>query len=156
MSDSGTYFPLFVDLNKKPILVFGGGKIAERRILSLLDFGGNIKVVSLECTSEIAALAVQQRLVYEKRAYIPGEIKEPYVVLAATNDSFVNSQIHDECKQKGILVNVASDQKKSDFFFPGIAKRKSIVIGITASGKDHGKAKRITEKIKEMLKNEES
>lgn len=156
MSDSGIYFPLFVDLRKKQIVVFGGGKIAARRILSLLDFGGNIQVVSLTCTGEIRLLAEKKRIVYEKRAYVPGEIKDPYIVLAATNDLIVNNQIHDECKQKGILVNVASDQKKSDFFFPGIAKRESIVIGITASGKDHGKAKRITENIKEILRNEES
>ena len=75
--------------------------------------------------------------------------------MAVTNDPAVNNQIYCECRHKGILVNVASDQKKSDFFFPGIATGKSTVVGITAGGKDHGKAKRLTEKIKELLKNEE-
>lgn len=155
MSDSGTYFPLFVDLKKKQILVFGGGTIATRRISSLLDFVGDIKVVSLECSNEIAALAKQRLLNYEKRGYVPGEILQPFLVLATTNDPMINNQIYDECKRKGILVNVASDQSKSDFYFPGLARRKSIVIGITASGRDHTKAKRLTEKIKEMLKSEE-
>jgi siroheme synthase-like protein len=155
MSDSGAYFPLFVDLHKKKILVFGGGAIASRRVLSLLDFGCDIKVVSPECTNEIATLSAQKLLVYEKRCYKPGEIQEPFFVLATTSDLNVNSQIYYECKQKGILVNVASDQSKSDFFFPGLAKRKSIVIGITASVKDHEKTKSLTEKIRDMLKNED-
>ena len=67
MSDTGTYFPLFIDLNKKSILVYGAGRIALRRISSLLDFGANIKVVSPECTDEITAFAAQKLLVYEKK-----------------------------------------------------------------------------------------
>ena len=154
MSGKKVYFPLFVDLNEKQILVFGGGKIATRRILSLQDFGGNIKVVAPECTNEILERSTQNLLVHEKRCYIEGEIRLPYMVLAATNDSNVNQQIYNECKQKGILVNIASDQTKSDFFFPGLAMEESIVIGVTASGTDHKKVKRITTQIKEMLKGE--
>ncbi len=154
MSDRKVYFPLFVDLNEKQILVFGGGKIATRRILSLLDFGGDIKVVAPVCTNEILELSIQKLLIHEKRCYIEGEIQLPYMVLAATNDSNVNQQIYHECKQKGILVNIASDQTKSDFFFPGLAIEEPIVIGVTASGTDHKKAKKITEQIKEMLKGE--
>lgn len=154
MSDKKVYFPLFVDLNEKQILVFGGGKIATRRILSLLDFGGNITIVAPECTNEILELSTQKLLIHEKRCYIEGEIQVPYMVLAATSDSNVNKRIYFECKQKGILVNIASDQTKSDFFFPGLAIEESIVIGVTSSGTDHKKAKRITEQIKEMLKGE--
>ncbi len=154
MSDKKVYFPIFVDLSEKQILVFGGGEIATRRILSLLDFGGDIKVVAPKCTNEILELSTQKLLVHEKRCYIEGEIQLPYMVLAATNDSNVNQQIYYECKQKGILVNVTSDQTKSDFFFPGLVMEEPIVIGVTASGKDHKKAKRITEQIKEMLKGE--
>jgi siroheme synthase-like protein len=152
MADMAAYFPLFVDLNNKEILVYGGGKIASRRILSLLDFGANIKVISPNCANEISELANQNKLTHEKRCYMVGEIHMPYLVLAATNDPIVNHQIYSECKEKGILVNVASDQTKSDFFFPGLVIEKPIVIGITASGKDHMKVKTITERIKEMLK----
>ncbi|ABX41744.1 precorrin-2 dehydrogenase/sirohydrochlorin ferrochelatase family protein [Lachnoclostridium phytofermentans] len=152
--DAAAYFPLFVDLNKKEIVVFGGGKIATRRILSLLDFGADITVVSPACTKEISELSAQNKLVLEQRCYMVGEIKMPYMVLAATNDPIVNDMIHRECKEKGILINVASDQTKSDFFFPGLAVQKPIVIGVTASGKDHKKVKVITQKIRDMLKGE--
>ena len=154
MSDKMVYFPLFVDLNEKQILVFGGGKIATRRIISLLDFGGTIRVVAPECTNEILELSTQKLLTQEKRCYRQGEIQQPYMVIAATNNPNINHQIYYEGKQKGILVNIVSDQKKSDFFFPGLAMEDSIVIGVTASGTDHKKAKRITEQIKEILKGE--
>lgn len=153
MSENTTaYFPLFVDLNQKKVLIFGGGKIATRRITSLLEFGVAITVIAPECTNEITDLAAQNMLLLEQRCYLAGEVQKPYMVLAATSDCKVNDEIYTECKAKGILVNVASDQTKSDFFFPGIVVEKPIVIGITASGKDHKKAKVITQTIKDMLK----
>lgn len=151
MSDLGLYFPLFVDIREKQILVFGGGVIASRRVSVLMGFGGRIRVIAPKCSREIAALAAEGQLEYEERGYELGEIREPYLVLATTNNPEINGQIYEECKRKGILVNVASDQKKSDFFFPGIATRGSMVIGITAGGKDHRKAKEVTEDIRKLL-----
>lgn len=152
MPDKKIYFPLFVDLNEKQILIFGGGQVATRRLMSLLDFGGLIKVVAPEYTDKISKLAARQLIVLEKRSYREGEICMPYMVLAATSDSHINQRISMECRQKGIFVNTASDQTKSDFFFPGLVVEEPIVIGVTASGKDHKKAKRMTEQIKAMLK----
>lgn len=152
MSESiDAYFPLFIDLNRKKILVFGGGQIATRRIHTLLEFGPDITVIAPEFTDDIAGLASQKMLVLEKRSYLSGEVTEPYMVLAATNNCKINDDIYNECKAKGILVNVASDQKKSDFFFPGIVIDKPLVVGITASGKDHKKVKALTLKIKDLL-----
>lgn len=149
-----TYFPLFVDLNQKSVLIFGGGKVATRRIISLLDFGVDIKVIAPECTKEVMILAEENKLVLEQRSYLRGEVENPYMVLAATKNNEINEEIYTECKEKGILVNVASDQTKSDFFFPGIVVENPLVIGITASGKDHKKVKKIIQKIRDMLKEE--
>lgn len=155
MSEStDVYFPLFVNLSRKKILVFGAGRIATRRILSLLEFGADIAVIAPEYTNEIAGLAGENRLELKQRSYLPGEIDMPYMVLAATNDCKVNNDIYAECKTKGIPVNVASDKNKSDFFFPGIVIEKPVVVGITASGRDHGKVKALTLKIKDLLKGE--
>ena len=154
MADNeAAYFPLFVRLEKKKILVFGGGAVAARRILALLAFGADITAVAPEFSDEV--LSVKEKLALEKRCYQAGEIQTHYMVLAATNDHEVNNQIGAECRAKGILVNVASDQTQSDFFFPGIVKRNNIVIGITSSGKHHKEVKAMCRKINEMLDGEE-
>ena len=40
------YFPLLTDLSHKKIIVIGGGRVAARRIRSLLDFAGEITVIA--------------------------------------------------------------------------------------------------------------
>lgn len=47
------YFPLFVDLEGRQVLVVGGGKIAMRRVRTLLEFGCEITVVSPEVCEEL-------------------------------------------------------------------------------------------------------
>lgn len=146
------YFPLFVDLNQKEITVYGGGAIATRRIGTLLEFDAAITVVAPDCTSEIKEWAENHQLQFEQRVYKPGEIQQPFLVLAATSDGSVNEQICKECSDKGIWKNSASDRTKCDFYFPGIIKQDSTVIGVTESGQNHKKVKEITEKIRRFMR----
>ena len=46
------YFPIFMDLEGKQILVVGAGKIALRRVQTLLQFGARIKVITKELPKE--------------------------------------------------------------------------------------------------------
>ena len=74
-----------------------------------------------------------------------------YMVIAATNDWKLNDEIHRVCKEEGIYVNVASDREACDFYFPGVYMRDEMVVGVTASGLDHKKAKRVREEIQKAL-----
>lgn len=149
------YFPLFINLKEKEIIVFGGGNIATRRIKSLLPYGAKILVIAPEISEELEQLAGEkEHLTLEYRKYRPSELQQPGFVLAATNDERANTIIFRECRHKGILVNVASNQEMCDFFFPGMVQQGDITIGITANGKNHKKAAEVTEKIRKMLEEE--
>ena len=50
------YFPMFIDLSDKNIVVAGGGNIATRRIKTLLKFTRNITVVATKVTQELMDL----------------------------------------------------------------------------------------------------
>lgn len=147
-----TYFPLFINLKEKEILVFGGGTIATRRVKSLLPYEAMIRVAAPEISEELKQLAAEHKnLTLEYRKYRPSELQRPDFVLAATSDETVNNIIFRECRHKEIPVNVASDKEKCDFFFPGIVQQGDITVGITANGKNHKKAAEVTEKIRELL-----
>lgn len=145
------YFPLFISLENKKVLIFGGGAIGARRAISLLEFGVDIKIIAPKCKPDLLELEKKDRIRIEKRKYKPGEIGDYFIVLGATDDKDVNLAIYNECKEKDILVNIASDKNKCDFFFPGIVKDKNLVIGITASGEDHKGVKETTKNIREYL-----
>ena len=75
-----------------------------------------------------------------------------YMVIAATNDRKLNDEIHRICRQEGVYVNVARRQRTAaNFYFPGIYMEDGLVVGITASGLDHKKARRIREEIQNAL-----
>ncbi len=146
------YFPLFVKITDKKVRVFGGGKIAARRVKVLLEFGARVHVVAPEISEELKELAERQkRLTLSFCRYCPSELTDEDFVLAATDDDEVNAAIFRECRHKEILVNVASDKEKCDFYFPGIAQSLEVTVGVTAGGSSHKKAAELTEKIRELL-----
>ena len=79
------------------------------------------------------------------------DIAEADIVIAATNDHSLNGEIYDYCIEQEILVNVCNDKKKCDFYFPGLAMKDNVVVGVTANGTNHKMARKAVEKIREML-----
>ena len=115
------YFPIFIDLSEKKILVIGAGKIARRRIGVLCQFTPNLTVIAPDSLPEVEALAEEGRIRLLRKSYEEEDIRGADIVFAATNDHDVNDRIHDDCRKRGIMVNVSTDRKKSDLYFPGIA-----------------------------------
>ena len=150
------YFPLFVDLTKKSIIVIGAGKIAARRVKSLLPFVGDMKVIAPEVSSEITEMAASSggALVIEQRPFESSDLDGADMVLAVTNDKELNTRIGALCKEKKILVNVSHEKELCDFYFPGVVQKDNVVIGITASGKDHSEARKVTEQIRAMMEDD--
>lgn len=150
------YFPLFVDLTKKSIIVIGAGKIAARRVKSLLPFVGDMKVIAPEVSSEITEMAAASEgaLVIEQRPFESSDLDGADMVLAVTNDKELNTRIGTLCNEKKILVNVSHEKELCDFYFPGVVQKDNVVIGITASGKDHSEARKVTEQIRAMMEDD--
>ena len=145
------YFPLFVDLSEKHIIVIGAGKIAARRIQTLFAFTKNITVIAPEIHSEIETLADGGNIQIFRKFYESKDIDNADMVLAATDSEIINEQVYCDCKQRNTLVNVCNDRQKCDFYFPGIYMEEDLVVGVTASGLDHKKAKRLREEIQGAL-----
>ena len=135
------YFPMFIDLSDKNIVVVGGGNIATRRVKTLLSFTRNIRVIAPKVTMEMMELGKAGYVELITRPVKRTDFAMAYMVIAATNDRKLNDEIHRICRQEGVYVNVASDREQCDFYFPGI----------TASGLDHKKARRIREEIQNAL-----
>ena len=152
----GLYFPLFVDLSEKHILVVGAGKIAKRRITTMADFAGKVTVVAPDILPEIREMAQSvPHITLTERNFLLEDLRGADLVFAATNNPALNEDIAKACKEAGIPVNAAHNQKLCDFYFPGLVKKDPLVIGVTACGKDHAAAKETTAAIRELLSQKE-
>ena len=142
---------MFIDLSDKNIVVAGGGNIATRRIKTLLKFTRNITVVATKVTQELMDLGKAGTVTLYIRPVKRSDFANAYMVIAATNDWKLNDEIYRVCKEEGIYVNIADDKSKCDFYFPGIYMKDEMVVGITASGLDHHKAKKVRIAIQKAM-----
>lgn len=145
------YFPMFIDLTDKKIVVAGGGTIALRRVRTLLKFGADIHVIAPELCEGLAHMEEEGKITAEHREYRTGDIDGAQIVLAATDDREVNRWIWEECRAAGVTVNVADDRRLCDFYFPSVVMTDDTVIGINCGGEDHAKVKETRIKIEKMF-----
>lgn len=149
--EKGQWFPFFTNISAKRILVVGGGRIAKRRIETLLQFQCVLVVVSPDTLPEISDYAAEGALELKRKRFEASDLEGAAYVLAATNDHSVNDRVYELCKAAGIPVNTADDKEKSDFYFPGLIRKNGITAGVTAEGRDHSLAKRATRAIAACL-----
>ncbi|MEG2987080.1 MAG: NAD(P)-dependent oxidoreductase, partial [Lachnospiraceae bacterium] len=75
------------------------------------------------------------------------------IVIAATDDSGLNEVIYDLCKERKIIINVATNPQLCDFYFPAVAMQDGIIIGITGNGQNHKKVLETAKEIRKYLEN---
>lgn len=148
------FFPLFVDLSNKRVVIVGGGKTAYRRVRTILKFTRDVTVIAPQAVPEILELGKTGFITLVQRSVIRTDFEMAYMVIAATNDRRLNEEVCKICRELGIYVNVADDKRKCDFYFPGIYMKDDIVVGITANGMDHNTAAKIREAIENVMDDE--
>ena len=102
----GWRHPIFVDLTGQPVVVFGGGTVAERKIEILIQSGARVRVVSPELTDLVARWAETGRIDVERRGYQAGDLAGARLAYAATSDARVNEAIRDEARGEAELHQV--------------------------------------------------
>lgn len=129
------YFPLFVSLADRDVLIVGGGAVALRKARSLSAFGCRITAAAaafcpgwetLNAVCRTAALTGGEPWLWET----------PWaLVIAAAGDRALNLRVSDEARARGIPVNTADDARACTFYFPALVRRGDVVVGVCSGGK---------------------
>lgn len=151
------YFPFFVDIEGKNCLVIGGGKVAYRKLHTLLQYGVNVCVVSREFCEELVILAEEfshNVELYEEN--FEENFEEKYLdnvffVIAATDDKNLHARISKICKERNILINVVDEKEYCSFYFPSLIKRGDFVIGCSSGGNSPALARDVRKKVEGVL-----
>ena len=145
------FYPIYLNLTGKRVLVVGGGEVAERKIESLLGTGAIIRVVSPDVTDQISNLAVEKRIDIERRAYKNGDCAGAVIVLCATDDAEMNRTVFNDAHSAGALVNSADQPALCDFIMPAVVRRGEVAIAISTGGTSPGLAARLRQKIGRLI-----
>lgn len=147
---SSAHFPLFFNLENKKIIVVGGGKIATRRVKTLLEYGCDITVIAPVVSNELFEL--KDIINLKIKEYEKSDINDALFVVAATNLENINLEISNYCKSKNILVNVVDNKELCDFYFPALFGNENISGGlISKNGNDHKLAKEQAKLLTDFL-----
>jgi uroporphyrin-III C-methyltransferase / precorrin-2 dehydrogenase / sirohydrochlorin ferrochelatase len=146
-----TYVPLFIHADRAaPILVIGGGEIACAKVEALSSVGAHVRVVARELDPAMQVLCAQHDYAITEASYHPSQLEGIKIVVAATDDDDLNATIAQECRGRGIWVNVVDNPPLCDFIFPALVRRGALQIAISTSGVAPVLARMIKQKI-EML-----
>ena len=124
-------FPLFIELEGRPCLVAGGGRVALRKVKKLLPFGPRVTVVAPEVCPELAAVPGVR---FVRRRVRPADLRGQTLVIAATDNTEMNRRIAAVCRARRIPVNVVDDPRAGSFLFPALAQRGPLTVGISTGG----------------------
>ena len=145
------YFPAFIKLDNKKILIVGAGYIAYEKLDHLLDFTRDIYVIASEFSDEMMNRIEKENLQYEKRAYNKGDIEEYAVVIVAVDDIPLQAEIFKESKQYNCLCNSVDSVEYCDFIFPAYVKKDDLTIAISTSGASPAMAKHLKLYLKKLI-----
>lgn len=144
------YFPMFVDMTERECLIVGGGNVAYRKVIVMLDFGAKVTVVAEDICDELRKLTIddiasedktgsytankENRITFIKRRFERKDCDGMEMVIAATDDSALNHEIAEYCKAKDIMVNAVDQKDDCSFIFPSYIKEKNLVAAFSSGG----------------------
>jgi uroporphyrin-III C-methyltransferase / precorrin-2 dehydrogenase / sirohydrochlorin ferrochelatase len=144
-------YPLFADLNDRPVLVVGGGDVATRKTAMLLRAGARVTVGAPTLVPELREWLQQGRIAYRAGAYESDWQEGMWLVVAATRSRPLNIRIASDGHAHQRLVNVVDDPALSSFQVPAVIDRSPLLVAISSGGVAPVLARRLRERIESLL-----
>jgi siroheme synthase-like protein len=148
---SAFLFPVMLDLEGRECLVVGGGIVAARKIVGLLEAGARVTVVSPVLAPAVLEIARDGRLRWWPREYAAGDVAGFALVMVATDDDGVNARVAAEARARAIWVNCADDPARCDFILPSVLRRGPLTVSVSTGGASPTVAHLVREELEALL-----
>ncbi len=144
-------FPIFADLQGRDVLLVGGGEVAKRKALALLEAGARLRLVAPVLDPELAALAASGGIEHLAGEFEARWLDGAWLAIAATSDKAVNRAVADAGAARRIWVNVVDDAVQSSFHVPARIDRGPLQIAISSGGHAPMLARALRERLEIQL-----
>jgi precorrin-2 dehydrogenase/sirohydrochlorin ferrochelatase len=141
------YYPVNLDILNRKCLVVGGGSVSTRKVMTLLECGAVVTVVSPDVAEELLELAGKKMIELKRRPYESSDIDGMFLVIGATDNEELNRQINKDAEHQNKLCNIADRPEVCNFILPSIVNRGNLVIAISTSGKSPAFAKKMRQDL---------
>lgn len=127
------FLPIFLNLKRRPCLVVGGGRIALRKAELLHRAGADLTILAPTLLPEFKKLDPPP--LFLRKRFSPKDLEGFCLVIAATDDPKINTEVANQARQRNILVNSVDQPDQCDFIMPAIVDRSPILIAVSSGGK---------------------
>jgi precorrin-2 dehydrogenase/sirohydrochlorin ferrochelatase len=141
------YYPIHLDIQNRNCLVVGGGGVGTRKVVTLLNCGAKVTVVSPNISEQLRDLAESPSLTLKQRPYRSDDLEGMFLVIGATDDETLNRQISRDAEQRSTLCNIADRPEICNFILPSIVQRDDLIITISTSGRSPALAKKLRQTL---------
>jgi precorrin-2 dehydrogenase len=141
------YYPVFLELSGRRVLVVGGGAVAAQKLRNLHPSGPEIVVVAPALGEEMQQYHGEGQFRWLDREYVSGDVAGYDLVMVATDDGAVNALVSAEARDRKIWVNAADDIPNCDFILPAMVRRGSLVLAASTGGGSPALARRVRETL---------
>jgi len=138
-----SFYPILVDLQGKKALVVGGGKVAQRKVETLLEHGASVELVARDLTEELDRLGKRGRIRFLGGEFSEAHLEGVFLVVAATDDAALNHRVSLGAQQRGLLVNAVDQPADCNFIVPSVLSRGNLQIAVSTSGKSPAFARKV-------------
>jgi len=145
------YYPIFLDVLDKPVLLVGGGHVADEKLGKLVEHGAKVTIVAPELIAPVRAFVDRGQAQWEQREFRAGDTEGYFLVMVATDNGAVNRTVADEARSRKILVNAADDAANCDFILPSLVRRGEIAIASSTGGTSPAMARWLRERLEEFM-----
>ena len=129
------YYPVFLNLRGRRVVVVGGGQVALRKVRGLMECGAVVTVIAPDAVPALEDLAQKGRIELVRREYQSGDLHGASLVVASTDRREVNAQVSAEAAEEGIFVNVVDDPELCSFIMPSVLSRGDLVVAVSTGGR---------------------
>jgi len=124
-------YPMCVNLKGRKCIVLGGGRVALRKVLSLLDAEAEVLLIAPEAVKELEELSAAGKIIWRRHVYHPGELPRGFLLICAADDPAANRRAAEEARSFGMLVNAAAQPELSDFTVPASMRRGKLSLSVS-------------------------
>ncbi len=145
------FFPAFLKLDGRAVLLVGGGAVAVRKARLLLDAGASLTVVAPDIADFFADKAERGELRTEQREFRDADLDEKWLVVSATGKPDVERQVARAAERARVFCNAVDDVDNCSYITPAIVDRDPVVIAISSAGTAPVLARRIRRQLESTL-----
>lgn len=144
-------YPVNLNIESNLCLVVGGGAVALRKCLGLIQAGAAVRVISPEVLSEMRLLIDEGKIEWFDRHFVEGDLEGVFLVFAATNNRGAQELIAQEAKKHGVLLNSADAPIESDFHVPAHFRRGPMIVTVSTGGGSPALAKKLRVQLEKEI-----